>query len=54
MNGICRDWMLIESKRPIPPPLVVEPIVEVSVPIPGKRMSIIEQKLMGVNFIQDQ
>ena len=28
MNGACRDWMLIESKRPVPPPPVVEKVPE--------------------------
>lgn len=54
MNDVVRDWMLVKSKRPAKP--VPKPVVEPSKLEPvrdqsNKKMSKMEQRLLGVNYM---
>ena len=53
MNDIVRDWMLVEGKRPKVEVPKHEPETAPSSQ-PNKKLSKIEQRLLGLNFIQDK
>lgn len=54
MNDIIRDWMLVEAKRPKKPePVIVEPVCSRSEAGPPKKMSMMEQRLLGSSFLAE-